>query len=92
MHINSAQGQQSIMTKIKKKITSFISAAAIVIASVPVVTADVGNNAAMTVYASEEYSVPNLNIAGKKIPDTESFRFVNEMGACAFGNERCMLV
>ncbi|MGN1481294.1 cellulase family glycosylhydrolase [Porcipelethomonas sp.] len=66
---------------IKKKITSFISAAAIVIASVPAITSDVDTTVSTTVYASEEYSVPNLNIAGKKIPDTESFHFVNDMGA-----------
>ncbi|MGN0622066.1 MAG: cellulase family glycosylhydrolase [Porcipelethomonas sp.] len=66
---------------IKKKIAGIISAAAIAIASVPAITSNVGNNAPMTVYASEEYSVPDLNIAGKKVPDTESFRFVNSMGA-----------
>ncbi|MGN0630555.1 MAG: glycoside hydrolase family 5 protein, partial [Ruminococcus sp.] len=66
---------------INKKITSFISAAAVAIASVPVIISDVDTTNSAIVFASEEYSVPNLNIAGKKIPDTESFRFVNDMGA-----------
>ena len=35
----------------------------------------------MTVYSAEEYSVPDLKIENKKIPDSESFRFVNNMGA-----------
>lgn len=67
---------------IKKRITSFIAAIAIAATAIPtcsLIPAYTHNSA--IVYAEENYSIPDLQIENKKIPDKESFRFVNSMGA-----------
>ena len=67
---------------IKKRITSFIAAIAIAATAIPtcsLIPAYTHNSA--IVYAEENYSIPDLQIENKKIPDKESFRFANSMGA-----------
>ncbi|MGN1223607.1 MAG: glycoside hydrolase family 5 protein, partial [Ruminococcus sp.] len=66
---------------IKKRITSFISAVAMVMVTVPTVAISTCLQTPLTVYSESEYAVPDLKMENKKIPDTESFHFVNAMGA-----------
>lgn len=61
---------------IRKQIAGLL-AAATVIASIPMSSV----SPAATVYAEEQYTVPDLNIANKSVPDSENFQFVNKMGA-----------
>ncbi len=66
----------------KKRIVSFIAAAAMAITAVPAyLSIPEYNQASISVYAEESYSIPDLKIENKQVPDTESFRFVNKMGA-----------
>lgn len=56
----------------KKQIAGLLAVTTI-IASLPLARASVS--------AEESYSVPELSIANKNLPDTENFKFVNSMGA-----------
>lgn len=67
---------------IKNRIIGFIAAAAMAITVIPsTVSIPEYNPAEMFAYAEENYSIPDLQLENKEIPDTESFRFVNSMGA-----------
>ena len=68
----------------KNKIISVIAAAAMAITAVPAyLSIPEYNQASTIVYAEENYSVPDLHIENKQVPDNEAFRFVNNMGASA---------
>lgn len=65
----------------KKRITSLISAAAIMLTSVSAMAITTNIQVPMTAIAEESYTIPELSIKNKEVPDTDSFRFVNSMGA-----------
>lgn len=70
------------MMKINKRLFSFVAAAVISVTCIP--SFSVSRQIvqpSFSVYAEGDYSIPDLRIENKKIPDTESFRFVNSMGA-----------
>lgn len=73
---------RNFMMKINKRLFSFVAAAVISVTCIP--SFSVSRQIvqpSFSVYAEGDYSIPDLRIENKKIPDTESFRFVNSMGA-----------
>lgn len=73
---------------IKNRIIGFIATAAMAVTVIPSsVSIPDYNPTQILAYAEESYSIPDLQLENKQIPDTESFRFVNSMGAgFNFGN------
>ncbi len=71
-----------IKKSIKNRIAGFIAAVAMAVTVIPSsVAIPEYDQAQMISYAEENYSIPDLKLENKQVPDTESFRFVNSMGA-----------
>lgn len=71
-----------IKKSIKNRIAGFIAAVAMAVTVIPSsIAIPKYNQAQMISYAEENYSIPDLKLENKQVPDTESFRFVNSMGA-----------
>ncbi len=65
---------------IKKRIFSFVTACAITVSSVPFLASVIYSNTASTsAYAEGEYTIPELNIASRDVPDLDSFKFAADM-------------
>ena len=65
---------------IKKRIFSFLTAAAMTVSSVPFLASVIYSNTASTqAYAEGEFSIPELNIESRNVPDLESFKFAADM-------------
>ncbi|MDD6346053.1 MAG: cellulase family glycosylhydrolase, partial [Oscillospiraceae bacterium] len=65
---------------IKKRIFSLLTAAAMTVSSVPFLASVIyTNTASTTAYAEGEYTIPELNIPSRDVPDLDSFRFAADM-------------
>ncbi|MDD7185734.1 MAG: glycoside hydrolase family 5 protein, partial [Oscillospiraceae bacterium] len=65
---------------IKKRIFSFLTATVMTVSSVPFLASVIYSNTASTqAYAEGEFSIPELNIESRNVPDLESFKFAADM-------------
>lgn len=65
---------------LKRKVFSAVTALVMTVSSAPVLASVIySNTAATTAYAEGEYTIPDLNIESKGIPDLDSFKFVSDM-------------
>ena len=65
---------------IKNKILSALTALTLGFAAVPAITADVSyESLPLTAAAASSYTIPDVNIASKGIPDLDSFKFTADM-------------
>jgi len=65
---------------IRKRIFSFLTAAAMTASSIPFLASVIYSNTASTqAYAEGEYIIPELNIPSRDVPDLESFKFAADM-------------